>query len=322
MSSPPIQWYPGHIAKAEQQLKRNLDKVDLVIEVRDARIPLATGHPHLNRWINGKQHLLVINRRDMVTSEARVAWEAWFKARGQRTVWCDAKAGTGVKQVQQAAIRAGDQLNERRRNRGMRPRPVRALTLGFPNVGKSALINRLVKQKVVASARRAGVTRTLRWVRLGQDLDLLDAPGVLPPRLDDQQAALHLALCDDIGQAAYDGELVAQAFLNLLKGLQPQEASGVGFCMELFHHPWVQPIPVIHSAWNRRLGSGTKTAEGSQEQGGAGHAVGVVITANGQSLPRLARRLKACKRRGELGEVVVGSRRVLIAQESLHVLCC
>ena len=227
MSSPPIQWYPGHIAKAEQQLKRNLDKVDLVIEVRDARIPLATGHPHLNRWISGKQHLLVINRRDMVTPAAREAWEAWFKARSKRTVWCDAKAGTGVKQVQQAAIRAGDQLNERRRNRGMRPRPVRALTLGFPNVGKSALINRLVKQKVVASARRAGVTRTLRWVRLGQDLDLLDAPGVLPPRLDDQQAALHLALCDDIGKASYDGELVAQAFLQLLRDSQRREASGV-----------------------------------------------------------------------------------------------
>ena len=113
------------------------------------------------------------------------------------------------------------------RNRGMRPRPVRALTLGFPNVGKSALINRLVKQKVVASARRAGVTRTLRWVRLGQDLDLLDAPGVLPPRLDDQQAALHLALCDDIGQAAYDGELVAQAFLRQLRALEPEGASGV-----------------------------------------------------------------------------------------------
>jgi ribosome biogenesis GTPase A len=109
----------------------------------------------------------------------------------------------------------------------MRPRAVRALTLGFPNVGKSALINRLVKKKVVASARRAGVTRTLRWVRLGQDLDLLDAPGVLPPRLDDQRAALHLALCDDIGQAAYDGELVAQAFLRLLIDAQGREASGV-----------------------------------------------------------------------------------------------
>jgi len=227
VSTPPIQWYPGHIAKAEQQLKRNLDKVDLVIEVRDARIPLATGHPHLNRWVKGKQHLLVINRRDMVTAEAREAWQQWFKQQGQATVWCDAKAGTGVKQLQQAAIRAGNQLNERRRNRGMRPRPVRALTLGFPNVGKSALINRLVKQKVVASARRAGVTRTLRWVRLGQDLDLLDAPGVLPPRLDDQRAALFLALCDDIGQAAYDGELVAQAFLRLLSEMQSRAGAGV-----------------------------------------------------------------------------------------------
>ena len=229
MSAPAIQWYPGHIAKAEQQLTQHLNKVDLVIEVRDARIPMATGHPHLQRWIKGKQHLLVINRRDMVSTQARQAWDEWFRSQGQTPWWCDAKAGTGVKQVQQAAIRAGDQLNDRRRKRGMRPRPVRALTLGFPNVGKSALINRLVRQKVVDSARRAGVTRTLRWVRLGQSLDLLilDAPGVLPPRLDDQQAALHLALCDDIGQAAYDGEGVALAFLEMLVALEQQPAAAV-----------------------------------------------------------------------------------------------
>ncbi|WP_353292770.1 ribosome biogenesis GTPase YlqF [Synechococcus sp. M16CYN] len=227
MSSPPIHWYPGHIAKSERQLKHHLDKIDLIIEVRDARIPLATGHPHINRWLKGKQHLLVINRCDMVTTAAREAWERWFRARGQRAVWCDAKAGAGVKRVQQTAIRAGNQLNERRRNRKMRPRPVRALALGFPNVGKSTLINRLAKQKVVASARRAGVTRTLRWVRLGRELDLLDAPGILPPYLDDQQAALYLALCDDIGQAAYDGELVARAFLQLLIGSQKRDASGI-----------------------------------------------------------------------------------------------
>ena len=227
MSTPAIQWYPGHIAKAEQQLNQHLNKVDLVIEVRDARIPMATGHPHLQRWIKGKQHLLVINRRDMVTPQARQAWDQWFRQKGQTPWWCDAKAGTGVKQVQQAAIRAGEQLNERRRSRGMRPRPVRALTLGFPNVGKSALINRLVRQKVVDSARRAGVTRTLRWVRLGQSLDLLDAPGVLPPRLDDQKAALHLALCDDIGQAAYDGESVAIAFISMLDSLATQAEAGI-----------------------------------------------------------------------------------------------
>jgi len=227
VNAPAIQWYPGHIAKAEKALSEALAKVDLVIEVRDARIPLATGHPRLQRWISGRQHLLVLNRRDMVSPEAQQLWSEWFRGQGQPVWWCDAKAGTGVKQLQQAAIRSGDALNERRRSRGMKPRPVRALMLGFPNVGKSALINRLVRQKVVESARRAGVTRSLRWVRLGQDLDLLDAPGVLPPRLDNQQAALQLALCDDIGQAAYDTEAVAHAFVRLLRLLEGLPAAGV-----------------------------------------------------------------------------------------------
>jgi ribosome biogenesis GTPase A len=226
-AAPAIQWYPGHIAKAEKALAGNLAKVDLVIEVRDARIPLATGHPRLRRWIGSKPHLLVLNRRDMVSPAARQAWDAWFRSQGQTPWWCDAKAGTGVKQLQQAAIRAGAALNARRTGRGMKPRPVRALMLGFPNVGKSALINRLVRQKVVESARKAGVTRSLRWVRLGQELDLLDAPGVLPPRLDNQQAALRLALCDDIGQAAYDTEAVALAFIRLLVALEPHGAAGV-----------------------------------------------------------------------------------------------
>ena len=227
VNAPAIQWYPGHIAKAERALNANLAKVDLVIEVRDARIPLATSHPRLQRWIGNKQHLLVINRVDMIPAPVRQAWTAWFRAQEQTCWWCDAKVGTGVKQLQQAAIRAGEALNARRAGRGMKPRPVRALMLGFPNVGKSALINRLVRQKVVDSARRAGVTRSLRWVRLGQDIDLLDAPGVLPPRLDDQQAALRLALCDDIGQAAYDNEAAALAFVALLAGLEQLPAAGV-----------------------------------------------------------------------------------------------
>ncbi|MFM7313446.1 MAG: ribosome biogenesis GTPase YlqF [Cyanobium sp.] len=226
-AAPAIQWYPGHIAKAEKALGAQLEKVDLVIEVRDARIPLATGHPRLARWIRGKQHLLVLNRTDMIPVQARTGWSAWFQNRGQSVWWCDARAGTGVKQLQQAAIRSGEALNARRLGRGMKPRPVRALMLGFPNVGKSALINRLVRQKVVDSARRAGVTRSLRWVRLGQELDLLDAPGVLPPRLDDQASALRLAICDDIGQAAYDAEGVALAFLALLDQLRRRPDAGV-----------------------------------------------------------------------------------------------
>jgi ribosome biogenesis GTPase A len=227
VTAPLIQWYPGHIAKAEKALSASLAKVDLVIEVRDARIPAATGHPHLQRWIHGKQHLLVLNRVDMIPPAARLAWGERLRADGQTVWWCDARAGTGVKQLQQAAIRAGEALNARRAGRGMKPRPVRALMLGFPNVGKSALINRLVRQKVVESARRAGVTRSLRWVRLGQELDLLDAPGVLPARLDDQRAAVRLAICDDIGQAAYDGEAVALALLEQLAALAARPEAGV-----------------------------------------------------------------------------------------------
>jgi len=224
---PLIQWYPGHIAKAEQALTASLDKVDLVLEVRDARIPLATSHPRLDRWLKGKPHLLVLNRMDMVPPAARQTWTDWFRQQQLTPLWCDAKAGLGVKGVQKAAIRAGEALNARRLGRGMRPRAVRALVLGFPNVGKSALINRLVGQRVVESARRPGVTRSLRWVRLGQELDLLDAPGVLPPQLEDQRAALLLAICDDIGQAAYDTELVGLGFLRRLLALEEEPAAGV-----------------------------------------------------------------------------------------------
>ena len=228
-----IQWYPGHIAKAEKQLKENLNKVDLVFEVRDARIPLATSHPYLQKWLKGKRQILVINRKDMINMDAYQAWDKKLRSEGKVPWWCDAKAGTGVLQIKQAAIRAGKELNQRRLDRGMKNRAIRVLTLGFPNVGKSALINRLVKKKVVSSSRKPGVTRSLRWVRLGQDLDLLDAPGVLPPRFEDQNAALKLAICDDIGQAAYDTEQVAINFMKLLESLENLQEAGIkSMCLQ------------------------------------------------------------------------------------------
>jgi ribosome biogenesis GTPase A len=242
MSSPQIQWYPGHIAKAERNLVEQLKKVDVVLEVRDARIPLATRHPQIEQWIGNKGRVLVLNRLDMIPPALQQAWVAWFREQEETPYLTNANHGQGVPAVAKAAQAAGAQINQRRLERGMLPRPIRAVVLGFPNVGKSALINRLLNKRVVESARRPGVTRQLRWVRISDELDLLDAPGVLPSRLADQQAALKLAICDDIGDAAYDTQRVAAGFIDLLKqvtgdfrsfhsryGLDPSDLTGESY---------------------------------------------------------------------------------------------
>jgi ribosome biogenesis GTPase A len=190
--------------------------VDVVLEVLDARIPLASHHPEVPNWIGNKPRILVLNRTDMIPETLRQAWIPWFGGRGDKAYFTNAKTGQGIKAVSKAAQTAGIEMNQKRRDRGMRPRPVRAVVIGFPNVGKSALINRLVGHKAVASARRAGVTRQLQWVRISENIELLDAPGVIPGRLENQQDAVKLAICEDIGEAAYDNQQIAAALIDLL----------------------------------------------------------------------------------------------------------
>ncbi len=221
----PIQWYPGHIAKAEKQLLEQLKLVDVVIEVRDSRILMSSKHPKIEKWVEGKSHILVCNRIDAISSAVRSHWTRWFTEQGRTVYFTDAQAGKGMIDLLKAAQVASEKVNERRAGRGMLPRPVRAVVVGFPNVGKSALINRLLKKKVVASANKPGVTRQLRWIRISDEIELLDTPGVIPPLLHDQDAAMKLAICDDIGQAAYDNVLVAAEAVDLLIKLNAKLSS-------------------------------------------------------------------------------------------------
>ncbi|HBB32617.1 MAG TPA: ribosome biogenesis GTPase YlqF [Cyanobacteria bacterium UBA8803] len=252
-----IQWYPGHIAKAERELKEQLKRVDVVLEVRDARIPLSTHHPQISQWIGSKAKVLVLNRMDMITPGVRQRWLSWYQSQGETPYFTNAQQGQGVREVANSVQEAGVQVNQRRRDRGMLPRPVRAVVIGFPNVGKSALINRLLGRRVVESARRPGVTRQLRWVRISEQIELLDAPGIIPSQIKNQENALKLAICDDIGDASYDNYLVAAAFVEFLKDLSNTTESGLFPPSPLMARYDLDPTPLtgenyLHAVANSR----------------------------------------------------------------------
>jgi ribosome biogenesis GTPase A len=256
-----IQWYPGHIAKARKGLQEQLKNVDLVFEVLDARIPRASRHQEIHQLIGERNSVLVLNKMDTIPQSILRQWQRTFEAQGSQVCVTDAQKGKGMRDLLNAAQQAALAVNERRLKRGMNPRALRAAVIGFPNVGKSALINRLVGKRAVASASKPGVTRQLRWVRILDQLELLDSPGILPPRIEDQEAAVKLAICDDIGQAAYQEEQVAIEAIKIFQTIVP------GRLANRYGLPFTQDETTITAeAWLDQLaerrfgGSGEKTA--------------------------------------------------------------
>ena len=171
MGRPVISWYPGHIAKAERLMTEVLSMCDVVVELRDARIPRATSHPMLSQWVGSRRQVLVLNRADAVPERALSEWSgALSRMDGPDVFVSDARLGEGVAALKRAIVEEGKHVNERRKRRGIAPRPIRAAVLGYPNVGKSALINRLVGQRKVKSENRPGVTRGFSWIRIDSDV--------------------------------------------------------------------------------------------------------------------------------------------------------
>ena len=212
-----IHWYPGHIAKAERQLKEKLNLVDVVIEVRDARIPLSSSYTNIEKLLGEKPRLLLLNKADLVDREELKAWIKYLKEITQcPVIVTDAKGAKDLALVVKSAVDLAEPKIQALMAKGLLRRAARAMVVGMPNVGKSSVINKLTKSSKTKIGSKAGVTRQQQWVRINPKLELLDTPGIIPTKQDDQLQAVKLAFVSSVSENAYSPEPVAQSLLDLL----------------------------------------------------------------------------------------------------------
>lgn len=211
-----IHWYPGHIAKAERKLKEQLGLVDVVIEVIDARVPYSSKYIEIKKLLGEKPRLLIMNKSDVAEIEKTKEWaEFWKQRENCMVVSTSASTAKDLNNIVNLIVKLGEEKMERLKAKGLLPRPVRAMVVGMPNVGKSSIINKLIKKTKAKTGAIAGVTRQQQWVRINPKVELLDTPGIIPMKLENQEAACKLAFVSGISDNAYDKEEIAQELLNV-----------------------------------------------------------------------------------------------------------
>ena len=220
-----IQWYPGHMTKTRRQMEADLKLVDIVVELVDARIPLSSRNPDIDAICGQKPRLVVLNRADQADPEGNRAWGAWFRGKGFAVLETDAKTGKGVGQFGPAVREALKEQIARWREKGLVGRPVRAMVVGVPNVGKSTFINKVAGRKSAKAGDRPGVTRGKQWVHVDQGLDLLDTPGILWPKFEDERTGLDLAFTGAVKDDVMDVETLGCHLMALLGERYPAALS-------------------------------------------------------------------------------------------------
>ncbi|UMT79263.1 ribosome biogenesis GTPase YlqF [Staphylococcus roterodami] len=211
-----IQWYPGHMAKAKREVSEQLKKVDVVFELVDARIPYSSRNPMIDEVINQKPRVVILNKKDMSNLKEMSKWEQFFIDKGYYPVAVDAKHGENLKQVEAAAMKATAEKFEREKAKGLKPRAIRAMIVGIPNVGKSTLINKLAKRSIAQTGNKPGVTKQQQWIKVGNALQLLDTPGILWPKFEDEEVGKKLSLTGAIKDSIVHLDEVAIYGLNFL----------------------------------------------------------------------------------------------------------
>ncbi|MCQ4771001.1 ribosome biogenesis GTPase YlqF [Intestinimonas massiliensis] len=217
-----IHWYPGHMTKTRRMIQADLKLVDLVAEVIDARVPISSRNPDIDELVGDKPRLIILNRADQADPEQTRAWTRWFKARGCAVLETDSKTGGGVNQFSAVIKDALKEQIARWREKGQVGRPVRVMVVGVPNVGKSTFINKVARRKSAKAGDRPGVTRGKQWVAVDAGLDLLDTPGILWPKFEDQTVGRNLAFTGAIKDEVMDAETLACYLMETLAERYPQ----------------------------------------------------------------------------------------------------
>lgn len=216
-----VQWYPGHMAKTRRMIGENLKLVDAVAEIVDARIPISSRNPDIDALVGTKPRLIILNRADQADPAGSKAWSAYFKAKGFAVLETDANSGKGVAQFAPAVRALLKEQIAAWAAKGQVGRQVRAMVVGVPNVGKSTFINKVARRKSAAAQNRPGVTRGKQWVNVDRGLELLDTPGILWPKFEDQSIGLHLAYTGAVRDEVMDLEELAGSLMALLARRYP-----------------------------------------------------------------------------------------------------
>ena len=223
-----IQWFPGHMKKTQRMIAENLKFVDIVAEVIDARIPVSSRNPDIDTLVGEKPRLIVLNRADQADPAGNRLWGDWFRSRGWSVLETDAKEGKGINQFSPVVKEVLKDKIQQWQSKGQVGRPIRAMIVGVPNVGKSTFINKVARRKSAKASDKPGVTRGKQWVAVDAGLDLLDTPGILWPKFEAPQTGLHLAFTGAVKDEIMDTETLACHLLGGFAGAYPAGLTGRG----------------------------------------------------------------------------------------------
>lgn len=216
-----VQWYPGHMTKAKRQMQEDIRLIDLVIELLDARTPLASRNPDIDSLAGQKARLILLNKADLADERQNQAWKRCFQEKGLSVVCVDSRSKSGMKEISAAIEEACREKRGRDKRRGILNRPIRAMIAGIPNVGKSTFINSFAGRAAAKTGNKPGVTKGKQWIRLNKNVELLDTPGILWPKFDDRQAGLLLAMIGSIKDDILNLEELSLHLLEKLAKLYP-----------------------------------------------------------------------------------------------------